>query len=115
MEKLANQGNLSACCYIMGSLLCIKWKTLGLGFNVNCFRFLERNWLNCSYGRMTGNVFNPLPLSSGVLVPMCLCGDPCKVAKSDEEDTYRQKYWMCSNFAFKPTLRQRRINKMVMN
>ena len=66
MEKLANQGNLSACCYDMGSLLCIKWETLGLGFNVNCFRFLEHNWLNCSYGRMTGNAFDPLPLPSGV-------------------------------------------------
>ena len=105
MEKLANQGNLSERCYIMGSLLWIKWETLGLGFNVNCFRFLKRNWLNCSYGRMTENAFDPLPLPSGVLVPMCFCSDPCKVAKSDEEDTYRQRYWMCSNFAFEPTLR----------
>ena len=64
---------------------------------------------------MTGNVFDPLPLSSGVPVPMCFCDDPCKVAKSDEEDTYRQRYGMCSNFAFEPTLRQRRINKMVRN
>ena len=45
-------------------------------------------------------------------VPMCFCGDPCKVAKSNEEDTYRQRYWMCFNFAFEPTLRQRRINKI---
>ncbi|XP_066358618.1 uncharacterized protein [Miscanthus floridulus] len=65
-----------------------------------------------SYGWMTGNLFDPLPLPSGVLVPMCFCGDPCKVAKSDEDDTYRQRYWICSNFAFEPTLRQRRINKM---
>ena len=50
MEKLANQGNRSAYCYVMGSLLCIRWKTLGLGFNVNCFWFLEQNWLYCSYG-----------------------------------------------------------------
>ena len=35
---------------------------------------------------MTGNAFDPLPLPSGVPVPMCFCGDPCKVAKSDEED-----------------------------
>ena len=66
MEKLANQGNLSACCYDMGSLLWIKWETLGVGFNVNCFRFLERKWLNCSYGRMTENAFDPLSLPSGV-------------------------------------------------
>ena len=115
MEKLANQGNLSARCYVMGSLLWIKWETLGVGFNVNCFRFLERNWFICSYGRKTGNAFDPLPRPSGVSVPMCFCGDPCKVAKSNEEDTYRQRYWMCSNFAFEPTLRQRRINKMVRN
>jgi hypothetical protein len=44
---------------------------------------------------MTGNAFDPLPLPSGVPVPMCWCGDPCKVAKSDEEDTCRQRYWMC--------------------
>ena len=115
MEKLVNQGNLSACCYAMASLLCIKWKTLGLGFNVNCFWFLERNWLNCSYDRMTRNAFDPLPLPSGISVPMCFCGDPCKVAKFDEEDTYRQRYWTCFNFVFEPTLCQRRINKMVKN
>ena len=99
----------------MGSLLWIKWETLGVGFNVNCFRFLERKLLNCSYGRMTENAFDPLPLLSGVSVPMCFYGDLCKVAKSDEENTYRQRYWMCANFAFEPTLRQRRINKMVRN
>ena len=84
MEKLANQGNLSARCYVMGSLLWIKWETLGVGFYVNCFRFLEQKLLNCSYDRMTENAFDPLPLPSGVLVPMCFYGDPCKVAKSDE-------------------------------
>ena len=65
--------------------------------------------------RRTENVFGPLPLPSSVLVPMCFCGDPCKVAKSDEDDMYRQRYWMCFNFAFEPTLRQRRINKIVRN
>ena len=64
---------------------------------------------------MTGNAFDPLPLPSGVPVSMCWCGDPCKVTKSDEEDTYRQRYWMSANFMFEPTLRQRRINKMVRN
>ena len=64
---------------------------------------------------MTGNAFDQLPLPSGVLVPMCWCGDPCKVAKSDEEDTYMQRYWMYANFAFEPILRQRRINKIVIN
>ena len=92
MEKLPNQDNLSARCYNMGSLLWIKWETLGVGFNVNCFWFLERKWLNCSYSRMTENVFDPLPLPSGALVPMRFCGDPYKIAKFDEEDTYRQRY-----------------------
>ena len=115
MKKLPNQDNPSARCYDMGSLLQIKWETLSVGFNVNCFRLLERNWLDYSYGWMTENAFDPLPLSSGVPVPMCFCGNPCKVAKFDEEDTYRQRYWMCSNFAFEPTFRQRYINKIVMN
>ena len=88
MEKLPNQSNLSAHCYDMGSLLWIKWETLGVGFNVNSFRFLERKWLNYSYGRMIGNAFDPLPLPSGVPVPMCFYGDSCKIAKSDEEDIY---------------------------
>ncbi|KAK8462072.1 hypothetical protein SEVIR_1G141301v4 [Setaria viridis] len=66
-----------------------------------------------SYGaKKTGNAFDPLPLPSGVPVPMCFCGDPCKVAKSEEHATYRQRYWMCSNFAFEPTFRQRRINML---
>ncbi|RCV10526.1 hypothetical protein SETIT_2G118500v2 [Setaria italica] len=43
---------------------------------------------------------------------MCFCGDPCKVAKFDAENTCWQSYWMCSNFQFEPTLRQRCINKM---
>ena len=64
---------------------------------------------------MTENAFDPLPLPSGVPLPMCFYGDPCKVAKFDEEDTYRQRYWMCANFVFEPTLRQRRINLMVRN
>ncbi|KAG2648976.1 hypothetical protein PVAP13_1NG067901 [Panicum virgatum] len=56
-----------------------------------------------------GSAFERFPLPSGVPVPMCYCGDHCKVAKSDEEDTYRQRYWMCDNFAFEPTPRQIRI------
>jgi hypothetical protein len=95
--------------------MCNKWETLGLWFNVHCLWFLERNYFNYSYGRMTENVFDPLPLPSGVPMPMCFCGAPCKVAKPDEDDTYRQRYWMRSNFASQPTLRQCRINKMVRN
>ena len=115
MVKLVNQDNLCQSCYIIGSFMCNKWKILGLWFNGLCFRFLERNCFICSYVRMTENAFDPLPLPSGVSLPMCFCGDPSKVAKSDEEDTYRQRYWMCSNFAFEPIQRQRRINKMIRN
>ena len=57
----------------------------------------------------TGDAYVPLPLPSGVPVPMCFCGDPCKVDMSIEENTYRQRYWMCANYAFDPTHRQIRI------
>jgi hypothetical protein len=67
--KLVSQGDLLSSCYIMVSYMCNKWKTVGLGFNVNCFRFLEQNWFNCSYGRMTENALDLLPLPSGVPVP----------------------------------------------
>ena len=36
-----------------------------------------------------GNAYAALPVPSGVPVPMCFCGDPCKVAESDEHDTYK--------------------------
>lgn len=42
-------------------------------------------------------------------MPICFCGDPCKVAESDEEDTYKQRYWMCANYAFNPPPRMVRI------
>lgn len=59
------------------------------------------------------NAFIQLPLPSGVPVPMCYCGDPCKVAKSEEVETFRQTYWMCANFAFEPTVKQRLIGWLV--
>jgi hypothetical protein len=42
---------------------------------------------------MTGTAFTRLPLPSGVPVPMCFYGDPCEVAKSDEEESCNQRYW----------------------
>ncbi|KAG2557827.1 hypothetical protein PVAP13_8NG221704 [Panicum virgatum] len=57
----------------------------------------------------TGDAYVRLPLPSGVPVLMCFYGDPCKVDVSVEEDTYRQRYWMCANYAFDPTPRQIRI------
>ncbi|CAN6234886.1 unnamed protein product [Urochloa humidicola] len=59
-----------------------------------------------------GNAYEVLSLPSGVPVPMCFCGDSCKVAQSEEEETYRQRYWMCVNYAFDPTPRQIRIGLM---
>ena len=59
------------------------------------------------------NAYPLLPLPSGVPVPMCFCSNPCKVAKSEEEDTYKQRYWMCANYAFDPPLRAIRIALMV--
>ena len=60
-----------------------------------------------------GNAYAALPLPSGVPVPMCFCGDPCKVVESDEEDTYKQRYWMCANYAFDPPPRMIRIGLLV--
>jgi hypothetical protein len=62
---------------------------------------------------MMGTTFTHLPLSGGVPVPMCYCGNPCKVVKSDEEETYNQKYWMCDNYAFSSTPHQICIGLMV--
>jgi hypothetical protein len=62
---------------------------------------------------MTGTTFTHLPLPSGLSVPMCYYGDPCKLAKSDEEKTYNQRHWMCDNYASNPTPRQIRIGLMV--
>nr|AVY91704.1 hypothetical protein Shy3280Sca011_036 [Saccharum hybrid cultivar SP80-3280] len=57
---------------------------------------------------MTESPYVPKPLPSGVPIPMCFCGDPCKVDISEDEATYKQRYWMCSNFTWEPTERQRR-------
>jgi hypothetical protein len=39
VEKVANQGNLSAAFDIIRSLLCIKWQILGLWFNFFYFGY----------------------------------------------------------------------------
>nr|AWA44620.1 hypothetical protein LOC103644543 [Saccharum spontaneum] len=57
---------------------------------------------------VVGIAFTRLLLPIGVLVPMCYCSDPCRVAISNEE-TYKQSYWMCDNYTFDPTPRQIRI------
>jgi hypothetical protein len=62
---------------------------------------------------LTTTAFDPLPLPRGVPVPICFFGDPWKVTKSDEEDTYEQRYSMCANYAFDPMIAQHRINLMV--
>jgi hypothetical protein len=80
-----------------------------------CFRLLEGNCFNCSYGRTTGSPYDLKPFPSGVPRPMCFCGDPCKVEISEDEETYKQKYWMCSNFAWETTERQRRSNFIMRN
>ena len=59
------------------------------------------------------NAFICFPLPSGILVPMCFCGDPCRIAKSEEEETYNQRYWMCENYTLDPVPRQIRIGLMV--
>jgi hypothetical protein len=46
---------------------------------------------------------------------MCFCGDPCTIDISEDEATYKQRYWMCSNFTWEPTERQRRSTFIVRN
>ena len=50
-----------------------------------------------------GNAYASLPLPSGVPVPMCFCGDPCKVGQSDEEDTYKQRVLDVRKLCLRPT------------
>jgi hypothetical protein len=107
VEKLENKGmRRSFSSYI---------KPLVFRFIVNCFVILEQNLLNCSYGRMTESPYVPKPLPSSMPIPICFCGDPCKVDISKDEATYKQRYWMCSNFVWEPTERQRRNTFIVRN
>jgi hypothetical protein len=64
---------------------------------------------------MTESPYVLKPLPSGVPIPMCFCGDLCKVDISEDEATYKQRYWMCFNFAWEPTERQRRSTFIVRN
>ncbi|CAL4913581.1 unnamed protein product [Urochloa decumbens] len=52
------------------------------------------------------------PIPDGLTPPMCFCGDPCKVERSAEDDTWRQRYWMCANWAFDPLERAVQIGKL---
>ena len=62
---------------------------------------------------VVGNAYASLPLPGGVAVPMCFCGDLFKVGQSDEEDTYKQRYWMCANYTFDPPPCMIRIGLLV--
>jgi hypothetical protein len=64
---------------------------------------------------LTESPYVPKPLPSGVPISMCFCGDPCKVNIFEDETTYKQRYWMCSNFAWEPTKRQRHSTFIVRN
>ncbi|WVZ94754.1 hypothetical protein U9M48_040616 [Paspalum notatum var. saurae] len=46
--------------------------------------------------------YTRMPIPAGLVPPMCFCGDPCKMEMSDEEETFRRRYWMCGNWAFDP-------------
>jgi hypothetical protein len=64
---------------------------------------------------MTESPYVPKQLPSGVPIPMCFCGDPCKVDISEDEATYKQRYLMHFNFAWEPTERQRRSTFIMRN
>jgi len=74
---------------------------------------MPRRGKSCEPKVRVGTAYVPSPLPSGVPVPMCFCGDLCKVAESDEHDTYKQRYWMCTNYTFYPPPRMIRIGLMV--
>ncbi|KAJ1268508.1 hypothetical protein BS78_07G140900 [Paspalum vaginatum] len=46
--------------------------------------------------------YTRLPIPADMVPPMCFCDDLCKMEKSDEEDTYRRRYWMYANWVFDP-------------
>ncbi|WVZ59269.1 hypothetical protein U9M48_009437 [Paspalum notatum var. saurae] len=46
--------------------------------------------------------YSRMAIPAGLVPPMCFCGDPCKLEMSDEEETFRRRYWMCANWAFDP-------------
>ena len=77
------------------------------------FGYLNEKYFNCSYVRTTGSPYVLKPLPSGVPRPMCFYGDPCKVEISEDEETYKQRYWICSNFAWEPMPQQRRSKFIV--
>jgi hypothetical protein len=107
VEKLENKGMCrSFLSYI---------KPLVFKFIVICFVILEQNLLNYSYGRMTESPYVLKPLPRGMPIPMCFCDDPCKVDISEDKATYKQRYLMCSNFAWEPTERQRRSTFIMRN
>ncbi|WVZ91369.1 hypothetical protein U9M48_037551 [Paspalum notatum var. saurae] len=46
--------------------------------------------------------YSRMAIPVGLVPPMCFCGDPCKLEMSDEDETFRRRYWMCANWAFDP-------------
>lgn len=47
--------------------------------------------------------YTRMPIPSDLVVPMCFCGDPCMLQRSEEmDDTYGRRYFMCANWAFDP-------------
>lgn len=50
----------------------------------------------------------------GVTPPMCWCGDPCRVELSYDKETWKQRYWMCANWAFDPPEKAIILGKLVI-
>ena len=116
VAKLRNLGNLLSSCNIMFHLIFFVWKIKGFLFSVGHILSVNiRNYFGCSYGLARESPYTLKPLPEGVPVPMCYCGDPCKVDVSEDDETYQQRYWMCSNFAWEPTEKQRRSMLCVSN
>jgi hypothetical protein len=44
-----------------------------------------------------------IEIPEGVDVPMCFCGDPCKLMCSEcKGDFYGMRFFMCANYAYDP-------------
>lgn len=78
---------------LVGLFKCTLFLLLSVCFSLNTsIGEMPRREKSSKQRTLVGTVFTCLPLSSGVPVPMCYRGDACRVAISNEEETYKQRY-----------------------
>ena len=58
-----------------------------------------RDFANDSPPKKTSYV----PVPEGMEVPMCFCGDLCRIRRSDDySDTYGRRIFICDNYEYDP-------------